>query len=219
MLKGIFRHPVRSPVRESLSSFFTNNKNVLASSSLEAKTTCLSLYQLFQSLKKYRQHNAKWIISPFSMLHSRYLPAILIRSQGIPDCSAKFPMSCNCRFRLGDQVKVFRSYWPKGFKRSFCKCWYIFGHRFLQDSKFCPVWIMKCFHLVMKCFAPVFWCHLYYFFILGALLDSLFPLIVRQKTSVWYHSIKWCDIKSYLFNNCTTCTSLIKPMEQGVSTK
>ena len=37
----------------------------------------------------------------FSMLHNRHLSSILLRSQGIPDCSPKFPMSRNYRFRLG----------------------------------------------------------------------------------------------------------------------
>ena len=88
MLKGISRHPVKSLIRESLSRFFTNNNNVGASPSLEAKTTCLCLYQkLFQSLRKYGQRKAKWITSSFSMLYSRHLSSLLICSQGIPDCS------------------------------------------------------------------------------------------------------------------------------------
>ena len=102
MVKGIFRHPVRNLTGESLSRFFTNNKKVWASPSPEARTICLSLYQkLFQSLKKYGQRKAKWIISSFSVWHSRHLSSPLLRSQGAPDCSPKFPMSRNCRFRLG----------------------------------------------------------------------------------------------------------------------
>ena len=40
------------------------------------------------------------------MLHSRHLSSLLIRSQGIPDCCPRFPMSCNCRFRLGTKSGV-----------------------------------------------------------------------------------------------------------------
>ena len=39
------------------------------------------------------------------MPHCRHLSSLLKRSQGIPDCNPRFPMSRNCRFRLETKLE------------------------------------------------------------------------------------------------------------------
>ena len=129
--------------------------------SLEAKTICLGMYQnLFQSLKKYGQRNANWIISSFAILYNRHLSSLLTRSQGILECIPKFPLRRNCRFHLGTRSGCSAVIDQKVSNVISSNADTFLDIDFVRDSKICPVCI---------------------FFTPNALLDGLFPFIVGQK--------------------------------------